>query len=185
MRITGVETNGEHLQTPGQPINKSHSDTEIITSSSQSHLGTNVGEINPGQASPKIYISDSSNTGVMSMSYGGSSPQEGSPLNAINTCQIRSSDNVYLDSVPSTELGLDMFLIWLYILKRCTQFRKHFARLLANISATDEEWQPNLIPAIWSKGRGFVKEYLTKVLFYTENPPPPPRHFLQYCQLFY
>ena len=102
-----METNGERLQTPSQPINKSHSDTEILTSSSASHLGANVGEIHPGQASPKIYISDSSNTGVMSMSYGGSSPQEGSPLNAMNTCQIRSSDNVYLDSVPSSELGLN------------------------------------------------------------------------------
>ena len=102
-----METNGERLQTPSQPINKSHSDTEILTSSSAAHLGANVGEINPGQASPKIYISDSSNTGVMSMSYGGSSPQEGSPLNAMNTCQIRSSDNVYLDSVPSSDLGLN------------------------------------------------------------------------------
>ena len=102
--FSDVNSNGDRLQTPSQPINKSHSDTEIITSSS-SHLGVNTDEINPGQASPKIYISDSSNTGVVSMSFGGSSPQESSPLNAMSTCQIRSSDNVYLDSVPSSELG--------------------------------------------------------------------------------
>ena len=107
--FSDVNTNGDRLQTPSQPINKSHSDTEIITSSS-SHLGVNTDEINPGQASPKIYISDSSNTGVVSMSFGGSSPQESSPLNAMSTCQIRSSDNVYLDSVPS-ELSLCYMLI--------------------------------------------------------------------------
>lgn len=87
---------------PGsQAINKSHSDSEII-SSPAAHLSANTGELNPGQASPKIYISDSSNPGAVS--FGGSSPQE-SPMKSMATCQIRSSDNVYLDSVPSSELG--------------------------------------------------------------------------------
>ena len=87
-----------------QALNKSHSDSEIMGTPG-SHLSANMGELNPGQASPKIYISDSSNPGAVS--YGGSSPQE-SPMKSMATCQIRSSDNVYLDSVPSSELGTSL-----------------------------------------------------------------------------